>query len=64
MQNQDELLTSTEVAREIGCSHISVVRWAEAGTIPVAWTTPGGHRRFNLAEVREALGLTGEGGAA
>lgn len=48
-------LTSKTVAEALGVSERSVRLYAQAGRVPFA-VTPGGHRRFNLDEVREALG--------
>lgn len=52
-------LTSKGVAAALGVSERSVRLYAQAGRIPFS-TTPGGHRRFDLAEVHDALR---EGGA-
>lgn len=49
---------AAEVARDLRLSTDSVGRYAREGRIPFE-TTPGGHRRFNLDEVRQALGLGG-----
>jgi excisionase family DNA binding protein len=54
----DQLLTPGEVAARFGVGLTTVARWADSGKI-AAVRTPGGHRRFRLADV-EAL----EGGEA
>lgn len=43
-----------EVASELGISADTVGRYARDGLIPFS-TTPKGHRRYNVDEVREAL---------
>lgn len=45
---------AAQVARALGLSTDSVGRYARDGRIPFD-TTPGGHRRFNIDEVRAAL---------
>ena len=47
-------MTSAEVAAGLGISSATVQRHAREGRIPFS-TTPGGHRRFDLEEVRTAL---------
>jgi DNA-binding transcriptional MerR regulator len=47
-------LTASQVAEALFVSQATVGRYAVAGRIPFD-TTPGGHRRYNLAEVRSAL---------
>lgn len=47
-------LTSSEVSRALGVSSATIQRHARAGKIPYD-ETPGGHRRFDLEEVRAAL---------
>lgn len=51
-------LKAAQVAEALGVSADSVGRYARAGQIPFA-ATPGGHRLFNLAEVRQALTPSG-----
>jgi len=46
--------TTTAVAETLGVSDRSVRLYAQAGRIPFS-VTPGGHRRFDLDEVRAAL---------
>lgn len=53
---------AAELARALRLSVDSVGRYAREGRIPFD-TTPGGHRRYNVDEVRLALGL-GRGGSA
>lgn len=47
-------LTAGQVAAALYVSQATIGRYAVDGKIPFD-TTPGGHRRFNLAEVRAAL---------
>jgi excisionase family DNA binding protein len=47
--------TSIEVGVALGVSAATVARYARQGRLPFS-TTPGGHRRFNIDEVRVALG--------
>lgn len=47
-------LKAAQIAEALGVSVDSIGRYARAGQIPFA-ATPGGHRLFNLAEVRQAL---------
>lgn len=56
-ESSDPLLTTAELADVLNMRVTSrtVARWADAGTIPTAAITPGGHRRFRLADVLEAL---------
>jgi excisionase family DNA binding protein len=51
-------LKAAQVAEALGVSVDSVGRYARAGQIPFA-ATPGGHRLFDLAEVRQALAASG-----
>lgn len=46
--------TSSKVAFALSVSPGSVARFAREGRIPFT-TTPGGHRRFSIDEVREAI---------
>lgn len=51
----DRAAEAAEVARAVGVSVDSIGRYAREGRIPFS-TTPGGHRRFSIDEVRQALG--------
>lgn len=48
--------TSSEIAAALGIAPATVQKYARDGRIPFD-KTPGGHRRFDLGEVREALGI-------
>jgi excisionase family DNA binding protein len=50
----DRSAEAAKVARALGVSADSIGRYAREGRIPFD-TTPGGHRRFNVDEVRQAL---------
>jgi excisionase family DNA binding protein len=47
----DDLLTPGEVAFLTHVNPRTVARWADAGDLPVAETSEGGHRRFRRADV-------------
>ena len=53
--DEDRLLTPSEVARLFRVDPKTVTRWAAAGRIN-SIKTPGGHRRFRASEVRLLLG--------
>lgn len=55
----DRNVEAGELARALGISPDSVGRYAREGRIPFA-VTPGGHRRYDIDEVRLALGVAGE----
>jgi excisionase family DNA binding protein len=49
------LLTTGEVARELGVSRAAVLSWVRDGKLTPTLTTPGGHHRFDLDDVRRQL---------
>lgn len=49
------LVTAQVVADEFGVTAETITTWARDGKIPVAKTTLGGHRRFDLVAVRAAV---------
>jgi excisionase family DNA binding protein len=51
----ERLLTTGEVARELGLSPRSIARWAQAGQLKPTLVTPGGQYRWELEDVREQL---------
>ena len=50
-----QLLSSGELAKELGISRRSVSRYADEGQISVALITPGGRYKFDPDTVREEL---------
>lgn len=50
----DRTASTSDVARALGVGSPTVQSYARQGRIPFG-VTPGGHRRFNLDEVRDAL---------
>jgi excisionase family DNA binding protein len=52
----ERIATTAEVAKSLGVSPASVQRWAREGAIPYDMTA-GGHRRFNIHEVHQALAI-------
>lgn len=53
-------MATSEVAAQLGLASATVQKYAREGRIPFG-TTPGGHRRFNVEEVRAALSSEGAG---
>lgn len=51
----DRLLTSGELAKELGLSHQAITNYARTGQLEPALTTPGGHYRWDLEDVRRQL---------
>lgn len=49
------LLTSGQVAAELGLSRSAIARYAREGSITPEVITPGGQYRFDLDRVREEL---------
>lgn len=58
----ERTLEAAEVGKALGLSADSVGRYAREGRIPFD-VTPGGHRRYNVDEVRQAL-RPGPGGGS
>lgn len=55
MSNPEPLLTSAQVARELGVAAGTVARWVRSGWITATSTTAGGQSRFRLSEVQDQL---------
>ena len=51
----EELLTTSQLARALGLSLSSIKRYISAGQIRPDLTTPGGHYRWNVESVRRQL---------
>lgn len=51
----EEWVTTSELARALGLSLRSVQRYIRAGLIAPELTTPGGHYRWDVDNVREQL---------
>jgi len=52
IDNKKRLLTSKDVANQLGVSPVTVRVWAQENRLPFV-TTPGGHRRFKQEQVNE-----------
>lgn len=50
------LITTGKAARILGIDPATLWRWYQAGRIRPAWVTPGGHARWDLADLRRQLG--------
>ncbi len=57
-REQDQLLTTKEVAERMGVGPTSVKRWADAGILPCV-KTAGGHRRFLSSQVTRFIEAQG-----
>lgn len=53
------LLTSGELAKELGVSLRTIQRWVADGVIEPEFRTPGGHTRWDLEAVRKRLRALG-----
>lgn len=47
-------------ARYLGVSVVTLRRWDREGVLRPSWRTPGGHRRYNLSDLRSFQGDAGE----
>lgn len=54
---QPGILTTQKVAERFGVVPQTVISWANSGKLP-HFRTPGGHRRYLLADVEELLSAT------
>lgn len=54
----DEVMTTTEVAKAYSVTPVTIGRWARAGILPVAFRTLGGQRRYRRGDVRRLLEQT------
>lgn len=60
VQEDDPILTTSEVARLLGVATSTVQIWMESGAIE-SWKTPGGHRRTRLSLVQGLMHSDGHG---
>ncbi|MGD9527013.1 MerR family DNA-binding transcriptional regulator [Pseudonocardia sp.] len=51
----DDLLTTAQVARRLGVSSRTLVRYAEKGYVTPAMVLPSGHRRWRVEDVTAQL---------
>jgi excisionase family DNA binding protein len=51
----EELVSSTELAKALSVSHRTIQRWIAAGKIEAEFRTVGGQYKFNIEKVREQL---------
>lgn len=48
-----ECVGTVRAAQMLGVTDRTVIRWADDGTLPVAYRTAGGHRRFRVADIEQ-----------
>jgi excisionase family DNA binding protein len=58
----EELLTSSELAKRLAVSTRTISRWVQEGRLRTEYTTPGGKHRFRWEDVRKQLGLPDRSG--
>ena len=51
----EELVSSTELAKALDVSHRTIQRWIAAGKIEAEFRTVGGQYKFNVDKVRDQL---------
>ncbi len=51
-------LSISQFASALGVSVVTIRRWCRSEKISEAFRTPGGHRRFSAAQLRQLLGLS------
>ncbi|MFD1533757.1 MerR family transcriptional regulator [Pseudonocardia aurantiaca] len=49
------LLTTGQLAKELGVSRGAILTWTNDGLITPEFTTPGGHHRWDAEKVRQQL---------
>ncbi|MBA3347090.1 MAG: response regulator [Actinobacteria bacterium] len=59
---QPEWLTLGQAAKYLGVAQSTMRKWSDVGRVS-AFYTPGGHRRYKLADLDQFLGQSGRGGA-
>ena len=52
MSEHDELWSVGKAALVLEVSTRTILRWTEAGKLPLAGYSEGGHRRYNAADVQ------------
>lgn len=64
MGPEQRLITTGSAARALGIDPATLWRWYQAGRVRPAWVTPGGHARWDLADLRRQLGADAREGTA
>jgi len=57
-------LTTSQAAKALSIGRATLNRWALDGLVTPAFTTPGGQRRWDLADLRQQLGIAPDPGDA
>lgn len=55
-----KLVTTGKAAAALGIDPATLWRWQQSGRITPSWVTPGGHARWDVAELRKQLGMRGD----
>lgn len=53
-------MTTGKAAAALGVDPATLWRWQQSGRITPSWVTPGGHARWDVAELRKQLGMRGD----
>lgn len=59
-----KLVTTGKAAAALGVDPATLWRWQQSGRITPSWVTPGGHARWDVAELRKQLGADAREGTA
>lgn len=55
MPSQSRLISSSELARELGVTRQTIARWVRRGVITPATITAGGQARFDMEQAKHDL---------
>jgi excisionase family DNA binding protein len=59
-QVNPQRLTTKQAAHELGVAVSTLQAWAAKGMVKPAWRTPGGHARWDLADLERQLDALGD----
>jgi excisionase family DNA binding protein len=55
VEDRSHLVPTGEAARLLGISRTTLMRWVHAGLVTPAWTTRGGHARWDMDQLERQV---------